>query len=309
MVPLAVLGGLAAAGAVGKMAGGYFQGEAAKDAARIQARAQRDIMRRQEEAYNDLAPMYDPYIERGTEAFDRMSSGVLSGEFDRPEYGKFEYDQTAMDFLDPSMQYQQQMAQKALEESAAAGGGLRSGATLGALQQQAQDYAMTDYGNAFNRMTTDKNFAYNQFNNEFDQAAARINDRYNKFKDLSNTGIQAQGNLQNLRTGTEANVAQNMANIAGYQGDVKLAGGYQAANALNAVGTGATQFAGGALQAGYFNNPTATQGSSFTPNVGPNNPYGMGTGAQVDFRARGFNPNIPNFNAPQQQVPYLGGNA
>ena len=53
---------------------------------------------------------------------------------------------------DPGAAFRQSQAQKALEGSAAAKGGLLSGSTLGALQRQSQDLASQEYGNAFNRM-------------------------------------------------------------------------------------------------------------------------------------------------------------
>jgi hypothetical protein len=63
-------------------------------------------------------------------------------------------------FLDPSMQFRIDQGQKALESSAAARGGLLSGATLRGVQDYAQNIASQEYGNAVNRAMSDRSFNY-----------------------------------------------------------------------------------------------------------------------------------------------------
>ena len=278
------LAALAAGSFAANVLGDYFQADAAKDAARRQEAMQREVMRRQDEAYNELSPAYDPYIEQGGRAFNRLSGGILGGEFEAPVYGQFEYGKTAQDFLDPSMDYQIQQGQNALQESAAMGGQLRSGATLQALQNQAQDYAMQDYGNAYNRMTQDKNFAYQDFNNRYNAARARIQDRYSQLSNLSSIGQSAQANLQNLRLGKEATDYRALGGIADAQVQRDLAGGQFLSNTVRNLGNMGGQIAGGMMGAPQVGQ--TMQPMQYTQQ----NPVRQ----EMDLRAMGYNPNMPN---------------
>lgn len=85
---------------------------------------------------------------------------------------------TLADFQqDPGYQFRMDQGQKALERSAAARGGLNSGATMKALARYGQDYASNEYQNAYNR-----------FNNDRDQ-------RFNKLMSLSGMGQNASGQM------------------------------------------------------------------------------------------------------------------
>jgi len=61
-------------------------------------------------------------------------------------------------FLDPSMNFRIQQGTNALESSAAARGGLLSGATLKGVQDYSQNIASQEYGNAVNRAMQDRGY-------------------------------------------------------------------------------------------------------------------------------------------------------
>lgn len=90
---------------------------------------------------------------------------------------------------DPGFDFRMKQGQKALERSAAARGGLRSGATLKALTQYGQDFASNEYGKAYDR------FNQNQGN------------RFNRLSSIAGFGSTA--NAQN------AAASQNYANQSG----------------------------------------------------------------------------------------------
>lgn len=70
---------------------------------------------------------------------------------------------TASDMMtDPGYQFRMDEGTKALERSAAARGGLMSGATGKALARYGQDYASNEYNNAYNRFNNDRDRRYNQ---------------------------------------------------------------------------------------------------------------------------------------------------
>lgn len=85
-----------------------------------------------------------PFLEGGYQANDLlkalMSSGALSSN---PSFAGYQ--------KDPSYGFQQSEALKAVQGSAAARGGLYSGATQKAISDRAQNIANADYGNWWNR--------------------------------------------------------------------------------------------------------------------------------------------------------------
>ena len=200
---------------LGNLFGSYQQGEAAKAAARAQAAATQAAIEEQRRAYADVQDIWSPYQELGDTYLKQLAGGIGRGDYDTPTLGNFEYGQTVQDFLDKSMEYQQTQAQRALEQSAVMGGNLQSGGTLKALQNQAQDYAMQDWGNAYNRMTSDKSFAYQNFINQFNSQKQAVTDRYNQMRGLANLGTSAASALTGARTG----VATNVGNLQTAQGN------------------------------------------------------------------------------------------
>lgn len=74
-----------------------------------------------------------------------------------------ERDFTMDDFqADPGYNFRMQEAQKAIERSAAARGGLQSGRTLKELARYSQDYASNEFSNAYNRFNMDRDRRFNR---------------------------------------------------------------------------------------------------------------------------------------------------
>lgn len=243
-------------------------------------------------AYDAVNPMYDPYVSAGLDAWKQMQ-GDMGGQLDPslyklPEMGEFAYDKTAMDFLDPSMAYQQEQARKQLEASAAASGGLLSGKALKDIQSRGQQLAMQDYGNAYNRMTSDKNFAYQDYLNRFNAATANVQDRYAKMQDkygrlqgVSNVGQWGVTNQAGLRTGlgdTLAGLEQERANARAMYHSQAPSGGEIWAKGLSGAVRSATPLAAagiGALTKTKMPDPTYRLNNQGT--VDPYAQYGQFT--------------------------------
>lgn len=116
----------------------------------------------------------------------------------------------ASDFqTDPGYQFRMDEANKALQRSQAAKGGLLSGAAAKELTRYNQGAASDEYMNAYNRFNT------NQSN------------LYNKLAGLSGTGQQAANTLGTLGQNTATNVGNNMMAA----GNAQAAGQVGAANA------------------------------------------------------------------------------
>jgi len=125
------------------------------------------------------------------------------------EYTPFGMDQFQ---ADPGYGFRMSEGMKGLERSAAARGGLLSGATLKGIQRYGQDLASQEYTNAFNRYQTERNA------------------RLNPLQSLAGVGQTATNQLgaagQNYATGAgEALGAGAQARASGYMGMANAAAG------------------------------------------------------------------------------------
>lgn len=114
-------------------------------------------------------------------------------------------------FLDPSIKYQQDAAQKAVESSQAGKGGLFSGAAGQSISNATQKIAEQGWGDAYTRANQAKLQA-NQAKLQQQQAAQSAG-TYNLGMDT--TGINAQGQAYNTLMGPISTVAQTKMDTAG----------------------------------------------------------------------------------------------
>jgi hypothetical protein len=127
-----------------------------------------------------------------------------------PDFGKYARDFGMQDFVqDPGYEFRLAEGQKAIERSAAARGGLQSGAALKAAARYGQDMGSQEYANAFNRYQTNRS---NQLNPLFA---------------LMNTGIGAANNLTNAAGQQAQSQADNIYNA----GNAMASGQVGSANA------------------------------------------------------------------------------
>lgn len=137
-----------------------------------------------------------------------------SGAAGNPLYGSLLRSFTADDFkADPGYDFRIQQGQKQIEGSAAARGGLLSGAAAKALTKYNQDFASNEYSNAYNRFNNDQNTIFN------------------RLAGIAGVGQQATNQVQAAGT-SAANAAGANTLYAGAQ----RASGY--ANSANAIGAG-----------------------------------------------------------------------
>ncbi len=158
-----VLGGAALAGTAASM-------YASDRAAGAQRRAARDAAALQQQAYARQEDLQEPFRQGGMAAQNRLmtllglqlpegAEYVPGLEVDprSREFGKYARDFSMKDFeADPGYGFRMSEGMKALERSAAARGGLLSGATLKGITRFGQDTASAEYLNAFNRYQTNR---------------------------------------------------------------------------------------------------------------------------------------------------------
>lgn len=147
---------VAGAVVVGTVASGSMQADAANNAADAQSDAARSSDATQRYFYDTTRTDNMPFLQTGYKANDSLANLLSSGALNPPTFDKYQQD--------PSYQYQQNEAARILQNSAAARGGLYSGATMKALGRQAQNLANADYGNWWNRQTQGASNQINQLN-------------------------------------------------------------------------------------------------------------------------------------------------
>ena len=147
-----------------------------------------------------------------------------------PLYGSLLKNFTADDFqVDPGYQFRLGEGQKQIEGSAAARGGLLSGAAAKALTKYNQNFASNEYQNVYNRFNQDQN------------------NTFNRLASLAGVGQQATNQLQQAGQ----NYATNAGNALTQAGQARASGYAGTANAIGAGLGGLTSAA-----TNYFGNPS-----------------------------------------------------
>lgn len=196
-IPLAAVGALAAASAVGGGLQAYGQYKSAQEAAKAQkataeankAYAQ-DILKKQQ-----ALEASSGYGTVGTQNLNNLNALIQSGELYKG-YGDYTdelgFDASSVDVTqDPGYAFRLSQGVKALDTSAARKGALQSGAQQKALLEYGQNQGSQEYQNSYNR----------QFTNFQDARNAKYQDYLNRVQQYN----------QNLR-----NQVSDMGNMAGY---------------------------------------------------------------------------------------------
>lgn len=203
------------------VAGSMYSSKQASKAAKTQAASADRASQIQQENFEQTREDLMPYKQAGDTAL-----GQLMGQM-TPD-GYFNQTYTGQDiYSDPSYQFRLQQGQDAIQSSAAAQGGLLSGATLKALQNYGQESASQEYSNAYNRFNADQT------------------NRYNRLSNLVGIGQNAAAQVGNAGAQTSQAIANNT--MAG--ANALAAGQIGSANAWT---DGAQQL--GSLATAYLNN-------------------------------------------------------
>ena len=263
-IETAILGSAAigaGAGALGSSRAAKTQANAAREAAAAQVQAAERAAQEQRAMFERQVELQAPFREAGLTAQNRLLSLLgLGGEPTEPGYGRYARDFSMADYeADPGYGFRMSEGMKALERSAAARGGLLSGATLKGLQRFGQDLASQEYQNAFNRYQANR--------------ASQLN----PLQSLMGAGQ------------TSTNVLSNAAGDVGRG----VAGSYMGAGAAQAAGLAG---AGQARASGYVGATNALTGalSQAVPNYmmyNYLNPSGGGGG----YAAPGLSPMMSGF--------------
>lgn len=214
MVAAAVIG----AGVVGAASSAYASKQSSK-AAKTQAASADRASQIQQENFEQTRKDLMPYKQAGDTSLKQLMGQMgPSGYFNQTYTGQDIYD-------DPSYQFRLQQGQDSIQSSAAAQGGLLSGATLKALQNFGQESASQEFGNAYNRFNADQS------------------NRYNRLSNIVGVGQNAAAQVGNAGAQTAQAVANNTMAGANSIAAGQVASANNWANTANNLGSMATSYA------------------------------------------------------------------
>lgn len=138
---------------------------------------------------NSALGYQQPYANLGSQASGLLSKGLADGSLTRG-FNMADFN------ADPGYAFRKQQGMDGIQSSAAASGGLLSGATLKALNGYNSDLASQEYQNAYNR-----------FGN--DQANA-----FNRLATTTGIGQSAANNMSNMTYNNASNIAGNQTTLS-----------------------------------------------------------------------------------------------
>ena len=168
---------------------------ASRGAAASQERAAAQASDTQRAIFERQVELQEPFREAGLKGQNRLLELLgLSEDKTAPGYGKYATAEFGMDKFkaDPGYAFRMSEGMKALERSAAARGGLLSGATLKGTQRYGQDLASQEYQNAFNRYQAERAGTLNPYQALSGTAQTSANTLTNA---ASNLGTQLGSNI------------------------------------------------------------------------------------------------------------------
>lgn len=166
---------LSAAVSIGtSILGSKAASKSTKQAAQIQYQASQDAIAAQERAAAQTRQDQAPFLDAGKQAQYQLAylmgtvpEGMTYDQLEKiinkntGAYGSLAKPFDGVYQSDPAYQKRLTEGQQAIERSAAARGGLLSGATTKALQEFAQQVASDEYASAYNRYVTEQTNLYN----------------------------------------------------------------------------------------------------------------------------------------------------
>ena len=142
----------------------------------------------------------------------------------------------------PGYQFRYDQGMDAVNNSAAAKGSLLSGRQLKAVDQYSQDFASTEYQNAWNR-------AQQAYQNAFSRDTTNKNNTFNRLQSMSNNGQQAATQQGQWDYGAGTAIAESQQKLGDTKTGLALAQGQNNQNAIQGYGNAANMAIGGAYNA------------------------------------------------------------
>lgn len=188
--------------AVAGLAGAAMSANAAENAANTQAAAADRQAQIQKEMFEKQIELNEPFRQGGLAAQNRLLTylGLPGGDANSADYGMYNRDFSMRDYqADPGYAFRLSEGTKAIERSAAARGGLLSGATLKGITRYGQDFASNEYQNAYNRFQANRTARMNPLQAFLGQGQTATNVMSNAAGQAGQGIAQAYGNAGQAR--------------------------------------------------------------------------------------------------------------
>lgn len=199
----------------------------AAETANTAAQADIDLRRRM---YEESVARQQPFYQAGVNALPGYLSGIGQG-------GELVRGFTQADYqADPGYAFRMSEGMKGLERSAAARGGLLSGATMKGIQRFGQDLASQEYSNAYNRFRDTQGLRRNALAGVVGYGPTSANQMTASGQDYA-SGAGPQMYQQGVNTGN-ALIAGNQARSSAYSDVFGTLGKYLGGNSLGNFGSG-----------------------------------------------------------------------
>ena len=193
--------------------------KAADRAADISTAASREAIDLQRQMYYEGVARQQPWLEAGQIALNKLVPEATNYQ----NFGMEQFKQ------DPGYAFRMSEGMKALENSAAARGGLLSGATMKGIQRYGQDMASQEYMNAFNRYQVEREARLNPLQSlagvgqtTANALAAGGQGFAGNVNQLAMTNMTNQGNLAltsgNIRASQYGNAGRAIDEVIGWFG-------------------------------------------------------------------------------------------
>lgn len=256
LVPVAAIGG--AISGAGSLIGGILGNNAANNASQTEQSATNqaiayqkqqsaNALGQQQQTTNQITGELSPFLNTGQNATASLNSLLSPGGSLTQGYGSFTAPTAQQAAQQPGYQFQLQQGLNALQNSAAARGGLLSTGTAKNLEDYAQGDAASNYNNVYNQALQTYGTNYNTFANN-------QNNLYSRLYGASGQGLsagQSLGGLQQAGAQGQSNIYQNSGqqvgnnlNLLGQEAAGGIVGG---SNALSAGLQGGLNGAGVSL--------------------------------------------------------------
>lgn len=240
----ALLGG--ATNLIGGIAGrsaARRQERAARDAGQMQADAARYAADLQDKQYQQVRNDLGAYRGAGEQSIGQLLAGMNDGSFDAPGFnyqrpGEFSFDPAG----NSKARVMIEQANRALNASAAARGGLLSGGLLKGLQKNAMDITSGVESELYGRYRSEDDRDYGRAADEYNRGYGARQDRANRLQSLAGMGqsaaaqtgqfgAQSAQNIGQLGMSGASALGEGLAQGAAYRGagDAALFGGLSGA--------------------------------------------------------------------------------
>lgn len=240
-----ILGGILGSSAADKAA--KAQEKAANDAADFAKQQQNNSTNYQTGVAGEQRGLLSPYANAGAGAVSNLGQLLQPGGQLNKGYQDFQAPTGVTEQNDPGYQFRLSQGLNALQNSAAARGGLLSSGTAKNINDYAQNSASNEYGNVYNRALGTYQTNQNNFN-------TNNSNLYSRLSGLSGMGLSASGSLGGLLqsganniTGINSDTSHQVGQDLNNAGAARASGIVGSANAWMGALGGATNNLGGFL--------------------------------------------------------------